>query len=175
MRNKNSASIVELRRKVLHMLPGWDRVDTWAAGSTGDMLPNPTGNHVEDREQLLRNQDSHLQDLADTRAQWPAWLKGKMAADAERRLKAASAKIKKATEDKSKALRAKRAKVSCPHRDTLGVGPEASRRQILARGSTLSLECRSMIQSAQTAELKQLARDKLGRVQAAARALVAKL
>ena len=175
MRNKNSASIVELRRKVLHMVPGWDRVDAWAAGSTGDMLPNPTGNQVEDREQLLRSQDSHLQDLADTRAQWPTWLKGRMAADAGRRMKAASANIKKATEDKLKALRAKRTKVSCPHRDTLGVRPEASRQQILARGNTLSLECRLMIQSAQTAKLKQLARDKLRRVQAAACALAAKL
>ena len=139
------------------------------------MLPNPTGNHVQDREQLLRNQDSHLQDLVDTRAQWPAWLKGKMAADAGRRMKAASANIKKATEDNLKALRAKRVKTSCPHRDTLGVGPEASQQQILARRRALSLECRLMIQSAQTAELKQLARDKLGRIEAAARALVAKL
>ena len=47
VRDKNRATIVELRQKVLHMLPGWDRVDTWAAGNVGDMLPNPTGNHVE--------------------------------------------------------------------------------------------------------------------------------
>ena len=87
----------------------------------------------------------------------------------------ASRQVKNATDDKLKTLRAERAKVFCPHRDTLGVGPEASRKQMLARGSTLSLECRLMIQSAQTTELKQRARDKLRRVEAAARALVAKL
>ena len=95
-----------------------------------------------------------------------------MATDAEHRMTVAMHQVKKASDDKIKTLRAKRAKVFCPHRDTLDVGPEATRKQILARRSELSLECRVLIQSAPTAELKQLAQDKLGQIEAAAQALV---